>query len=139
MTRPEAEIAGEVSSLDGLDRMALQRRWQESFSHTAPPRLSQILMAKCIAHNIQVRAYGGLPVRTIRALKAAAKAGDTESISPGTGTHLIREWNGVLHEVIVERDGYVWQGKQYRSLSAIARAITGVRWSGPRFFGLKNR
>ncbi len=97
-------------------------------------------MAKAIAYDIQAKALGGLSARTIRALKAAAKPGAAPAAAtrpPGPGTRLIREWNGILHEVEVLDDGYLWRGQRHRSLSAIARAITGTKWSGPRFFGLK--
>ena len=96
-------------------------------------------MEKAIAYEIQVRAYGGLSARSIRALKAAAKqeAVPASRRPPGRGTRLVREWNGVLHEVEVQDDGYLWRGQWYRSLSAIALAITGTKWSGPRFFGIK--
>jgi hypothetical protein len=98
-------------------------------------------MEKAIAYDIQVRAFGGLSARTIRALRAAARADSRPALNglPGCGTRLVREWNGVLHEVEVLEDGYLWRGKRHRSLSAIARAITGTKWSGPRFFGLKGR
>jgi len=71
-------------------------------------------------------------------LRAAAKADGRSGVSklPSRGTRLVREWNGALHEVEVLEDGYLWRGARHRSLSAIARAITGTKWSGPRFFGL---
>ena len=132
-------IDREIAALDALDRSALLQRWQSAFGHEAPPRLSRPLMEKAIAYEIQVRAYGGLSARTIRVLKAAAKpeamAGSRRS--PGRGTRLVREWNGILHEVDVRDDGYLWRGQRYRSLSAIALAITGTKWSGPRFFGIR--
>ena len=83
--------------------------------------------------------FGGLPARTRRALKAAVKA-DGKAASPpipGRGTRLIREWHGRLHEVEVLDDSYLYRGERHRSLSAIARAITGTKWSGPRFFALR--
>lgn len=132
-------IEREIAALDALDRSALLQRWRFAFGREAPPRLSRSLMVKAVAHEMQVRAFGGLSPRTIRALKAAGKP-EATSISrrlPGRGTRLVREWNGILHEVEVLDDGYLWRGQRYRSLSAIALAITGTKWSGPRFFGIK--
>lgn len=132
-------IEREIAALDALDRPALLQRWRSAFGREAPSRLSRSLMVKAVAHEMQVRAFGGLPPRTIRALKAAVKrATVTVPRRPqGPGTRLVREWNGVRHEVEVQDDGYLWRGKRHRSLSAIALAITGTRWSGPRFFGIK--
>ena len=97
-------------------------------------------MAKAIAYEIQVKAFGGLPTRTKRALKVTAKAdGKAAPPIPGRGTRLIREWHGRLHEVEVLDDGYLYRGERHRSLSAIARAITCTRWSGPRFFSRQVR
>jgi hypothetical protein len=95
-------------------------------------------MQKAIAYEVQAKVFGGLPARTRRALRDAAKAHGRSGVSklPSRGTRLVREWNGALHEVEVLEDGYLWRGARHRSLSAIARAITGTRWSGPRFFGL---
>lgn len=132
-------IDREIAALDALDRSALLQRWRSAFGREAPPRLSRALMEKAIAYEIQVRAFGGLSARTIRALKAAAKP--TTALpshrSPGSGARLVREWNGALHEVDIVDDGYIWRGQRYRSLSAIALAITGAKWSGPRFFGIR--
>jgi Protein of unknown function (DUF2924) len=109
-----------------------------AFGRDAAPRLSRALMEKAIAYEVQVKAFGALPARTRRALREAAKADGRSGISnlPSRGTRLVREWNGALHEVEVLEDGYLWRGARHRSLSAIARAITGTKWSGPRFFGL---
>ncbi len=136
----DPSIEREVAALEGLDRSDLLRLWRSAFGRETSPRLSRTLMAKAIAYDIQARALGGLSGRTIRALKAAAKpeAVPAAATRPsGPGTRLIREWNGILHEVEVLEKGYLWRGQRHRSLSAIARAITGTKWSGPRFFGLK--
>ncbi len=140
MTVDEAAgIERDIAALEGLDRTALLARWRLAFGREAPPRLSRALMAKAIAYDMQVKAFGGLSARAIRALKAAAKPGSAPAATqlPVRGTRLVREWNGVLHEVEVLDDGYLWRGQQHRSLSAIALAITGTKWSGPRFFGIK--
>ena len=133
-----AHIEHEIAVLDALDRSALLQRWRSAFRREGPPRLSRPLMEKAIAHDIQVKAYGGLSARTIRALKAAAKpVMSAASRSPSRETRLVREWNGVLHEVDVMEDGFLWREQRYRSLSAVALAITGTKWSGPRFFGIR--
>jgi hypothetical protein len=143
--KPTALMAGmadhverELAALAEMDRSALLERWRMAFRRDAPPRLSRALMEKAIAYDLQVKAFGGLPARTRRALRAAAKADGRSSLSklPSRGTRLIRGWHGTVHEVEVLEDGYLWRGERHRSLSAIARAITGTKWSGPRFFGL---
>ena len=140
MTAPgKGDVEQEVVALAGLERTALLDLWTSAFGSDVPPRLSRALMEKAVAYEIQAKAFGGLPVRTKRALKAAVKA-DGKPASPplpGRGTRLVREWHGRLHEVEVLDDSYLYRGEGYRSLSAIARAITGTKWSGPRFFALR--
>jgi Protein of unknown function (DUF2924) len=131
----------ELAALAELDRTALLERWRMAFGRDASPRLSRTLMEKAIAYDLQVKALGGLSVRARRTLRAAAKTDRKSALSklPSRGTRLVREWHGALHEVEVLEDGYLWRGERHRSLSAIARAITGAKWSGPRFFGLVAR
>ncbi len=134
-----AGIKREIAALEVLDRSALLQRWRSAFGRDVPPHLSRTLMEKAIAYDMQAKVFGGLSGRTIRALKAAAKP---EAVAasrklPGRGARLVREWNGILHEVDVVDDGYLWHGQRHRSLTAIALAITGTKWSGPRFFGIK--
>jgi hypothetical protein len=135
-----SRIEREIAALEELDRSDLLARWRLAFKKDAPPHLSRALMEKAIAYELQVGASSSLSPRTIRALKTAAKTGGPLSGSslPARGTRLVREWNGVLHEVDVLEDSYLWRGERHRSLSVIARAITGTRWSGPRFFGVRN-
>jgi hypothetical protein len=133
------DVDERVAALADLDRTALLGLWVSAFGPDVPPRLSRALMEKAIAYEIQAKAFGGLPVRTKRAIKAAVKA-DGKVASPpipGRGTRFIREWHGRLHEVEVLDDSYLYRGEGYRSLSAIAQAITGTKWSGPRFFALR--
>jgi hypothetical protein len=131
-------VERELEALADLDRTALLERWRTAFGRAAPPRLSRALMEKAIAYNVQVKAFGGLSARIKRSLRAAAKVDGSSTLRrlPSRGTRLVREWHGALHEVEVMEDGYLWRGARHRSLSAIARAITGTKWSGPRFFGL---
>ncbi|MCB1390266.1 MAG: DUF2924 domain-containing protein [Rhodobacteraceae bacterium] len=122
--------------IETLDRAALCAAWAEVFGTTVPRGLSAPMMRRFLATEVQTRQHGGLPKRIVRALQQEAPT--RASASPGlkTGGRLMREWNGVTHVVEVTGDGYLWNGARYRSLSAIAQAITGAHWSGPRFFGL---
>lgn len=136
----ESEVARKIAGLAELDRESLITRWRAAYG--APPRkLSRALLEKALAYEIQCRAFGGLSGAARRALRAAAttKGKSTGPRSLNPGARLVREWNGVVHEVDVAGDGYIWRGERYRSLTAIARAITGTKWSGPRFFGLSGR
>ncbi len=101
-------------------------------------------MLRAVAHRLQEKAEGGLSKAALRRLArlAGLNGGDTQPTPPSlprlkTGSRLIREWHGVTHSVTVLDDGCDWHGNRYASLSQIARAITGARWSGPRFFGLR--
>src|SRR3546814_9513656 len=110
----------------------------------APPkRVGRDLLLLAVAWKIQEQAYGGLGSPTRRRLAELAKAlerdgdvGRTRVARLRPGARLVREWRGETHTVIVHDDGFEWQGRRWRSLSLIARLITGVQWSGPRFFGL---
>ena len=138
-------VEQQLAELPHLDREALQSRWETLFGHPAPTRVRRDLLRRVIAYRIQEQAYGGLKPGTVRQLRRMAedlKSGCTPTASPTTflrpGARLMREWNGDTHVVDVTPDGFIWRGKGYRSLSVIAREITGARWSGPRFFGLKD-
>jgi hypothetical protein len=137
----ESEVAREIAGLDELDRESLIARWRAAYGAPPPRKLSRALMEKALAYEIQCAAFGGLSGAAKRALRAAAttKGKSTGPRSLNPGARLVREWNGVVHEVDVGGDGYVWQDQRYRSLTAIARRITGTKWSGPRFFGLTGR
>ncbi len=103
-------------------------------------------MIRGITYKLQERALGGLSksiLRKLESVNARAGSGDarkpTPPISLKPGTRLVREWRGVTHTVLVHADGVEWNGRRYRSLTIVAREITGARWSGPRFFGLRKR
>ena len=104
-----------------------------------PPGLSPALLVRVLAYRLQAEALGDLNRETARALDRMAGQGGSEVVpfpdqrASQPGTILVREWQGTLQLVMC--DGYVWNGKAYRSLSEVARAITGTRWNGPRFFG----
>ncbi len=130
--------AREVAGLRGLARRDLVERWIEL--HGSPPikTMTEDLLARGIAYEMQVRQIGGLTPAEKKALGALARG--RSNPSPGTlkaGTRLYRSWRGVTQEVLVLESGYSWRSKSYASLSQVARAITGTRWSGPRFFGLQ--
>ena len=120
----------------------LRKEWRRLY-RSQPPRLSRDLLVRAIAYRIQELRYGGLSKATRRKLAALvqARGSGAEIAKEGAqriraGARLVREWNGRTHTVTVEEEGFTYAGRNYRSLSAIAREITGARWSGPRFFGL---
>jgi hypothetical protein len=140
------DISEILKALPGMDKATLCKKWQELFNKTAPKHLRKEFMVRIIAYKMQEEAFGGLSTTTRRRLKQIAislKNGndkpnvDLRPIKPGT--RLIREWRGKTHTVSVAETGFEFQGSRYRSLSEIARLITGTRWSGPLFFGLKPR
>ncbi len=134
---PRSAIA--IKDMQNLDRDALLGAWRDTFQAPPPKGLSAPFIRRFLAFELQARRYGGLPKSLQRELKArtAPKNHATPELQPGG--RLIREWNGLTHTVDVVQGGFVWRGERYRSLSAIARAITGARWSGPRFFGVKDQ
>lgn len=148
MGRPTTshELESEIAALVGLSRSELAERWRKLCRADPPKGLSRRLLARGIAYEMQAKCYDGLKQATVRRLLAIAGGAGSDdharraaTAAPRTGARLVREWNGVSHVVDVLEDGYVWNGERHRSLSAIARAITGARWSGPRFFGLSAR
>ena len=136
----------EISDLAGFSRAGLIEHWQELYGCNPPKGASMTFMVRAIAYELQAKYYGGLRSAAKRQLDkiAGSKTGDEVEgarrvpvLDPGA--RLVREWNGVTHTVDVTNDGFEWRGEAYGSLSAIAREITGARWSGPRFFGLNER
>ena len=136
-----------VAALKSTATPDLKAMWRALFESEAPPYNRRFLESR-LAYRIQELAYGGLKPETVERLEALGEQLDGGNIvlrrtraddRPIAGTRLIREWQGVEHTVTVLHDGYEWQGRPYRSLSAIARAITGTRWNGWVFFGLKNQ
>ena len=127
-----------ITDIETMERPALIAVWSEAFGTPVPKRLSSPFLRRFLAFEVQVQQFGGLPKGLAEKLARATKE-KAESRSPALkpGGRLIREWNGVTHAVDVAEGGFVWGGQRHSSLSAIARAITGARWPGPRFFGLK--
>ena len=127
-----------VTEIEAMDRAALIAAWDRLIGSPVPKGLSQSFLRRFLAFDVQSRRYDGLPKGFVRSLEQQAdRATPKSAIGPAPGGRLLREWNGITHVVDVTDTGYRWNGKSYRSLSAVARAITGARWSGPRFFGLR--
>lgn len=137
-------LARELADLPALDRNVLIEKWRTLYG-TEPPCGSQNkFLMHAISYRMQEQASGGLKPATRRFLEKAAQDNASRqqilpSISIKPGTRLLREWHGVTYEVVIMEDGVQCNGKCYRSLSEVARAITGTRWSGPLFFGLKKQ
>ena len=144
-TSRDLEMARRLEALSDLTPDELRKEWRRLY-RSQPPRLSRDLLVRAIAYRIQELRYGGLSKATSRKLAALmqARGSGAEIVIEGpqrirAGTRLVREWNGRAHTVTVEEEGFTYAGRNYRSLTAIAREITGARWSGPRFFGLTNK
>ena len=141
----EETLDAEIARLDGLGLHELRGLWRQRLG-TPPQHVSADLTRRRLAYELQVREYGGLKPETRRRLRQYYKAfkanpHHTPSSNLGLkpGIVLAREWNGTEHRVTVLEKGFEHRGEQYRSLSQVARRITGSRWSGPAFFGLKRR
>ena len=127
----------QLEDIGSMTRAALLDAWQDVFQTPAPKGLSRSMMSRFLAFEIQVQAKRGLSRNSQRALaKPRDKANKRLSSTLKPGGRLLREWNGVTHVVDVTATGFAWRGRDWRSLSAIAKEITGAHWSGPRFFGL---
>ena len=142
--KPAAEtLAADLAALPKLSLPELKQRWEDQYGTVCPARMSRVLLVRALAYRIQEHAMGGLDRVTRRRLArvtedlAAGKTHTTPTPRLKPGTRLLREWHGVVHEVIVLERGVEYRGKSWPSLSTVAREITGTRWSGPRFFGLK--
>ena len=132
-----------LSRLPKLDIHELREEWRFLYKANASPHLSRELLIRAVAYRMQEVALGGLrpePQRQLRQIAQELKqTGEAKRFRPQLkpGTRLMREWQGRTYEVVVLDDGFSWQGTRCKSLSAVARKITGTAWSGPLFFGLK--
>jgi hypothetical protein len=135
--REPAAIAAEIDRIRSLRLDALRRQWRLVFGRVPPAGLSKDLLGRMIAARLQERAFGGLDRDSLRFLESLARHQRPPRRQLKPGTVLVREYQGRRHIVTTVRDGFDWQGTTYPSLSAIARAITGTAWSGPRFFALQ--
>jgi hypothetical protein len=131
------DLSVALGRLEQSSRYHLAELWASYFGKAPPPRTSWALMIRAVAYKLQEQALGGLSATTRRLLSedGAKPARPGRMLRPGTV--LIRQWQGAAHHVTVGEHGVVYRAKPYRSLSAVARLITGARWSGPRFFGLR--
>ena len=146
MTKPDP-IPARLAALKTTSTLELKVQWRELFD-SEPPAFNRRYLESRLAYRIQELAYGGLKPETVKRLETLGEQLDGGNITlrriradlkPITGTRLIREWQGVEQVVTVTAEGYEWQGRPYKSLSSVARAITGTRWNGWIFFGLKSR
>jgi hypothetical protein len=144
--RNDVEFRAHLDHLAQLGAPELRAEWTRVYGRPAPRRISRDLLLRGIAYRIQEQMYGGLKPATIKRLKqiaAALKDGRDLPEAPKRelqpGTRLLREWKGQTHIVEVLADGFAWRGQTYRSITKIARLITGMSWSGPVFFGLRDK
>lgn len=131
-------LEAELAALSSLSLADLRRRWQ-SATDKPVPRVRRTLLQLALAWELQAALHGGLPRRTEQRLAYLAGRDAPDQVA-APGMRLVREWGGELHTVVIDAEGRVcWKGQTWRSLSEVARAITGTRWSGPAFFGLKQK
>lgn len=147
MTSSNSSIDVQIASLDAMPRADLVERWKKKYKHPPPKGVKRRLLERAIAYQLQSRKFGRLKSETSKKLLAIATGAnsslDHKTTQTGShqgtlkpGSHLVREWHGKPYQVMVTDKGFEWDGEEYTSLSAIAKAITGAKWSGPRFFGL---
>ena len=141
---PPADVLRRLAALKTAPATELQAQWRELFGKEAPPHNRAFLQSR-LAYRIQELAYGGLKPETLRRLEVLGEQFDGGNPTkrrvraeerPVSGTQLVRNYRGVDHTVTVLIDSYTWEGRPYKSLSAIAKAITGTNWNGRMFFGL---
>jgi Protein of unknown function (DUF2924) len=131
------ELGIALAGLARASRDRLAEHWAEYFGVAPPPRTSRSLLIRAVAYKMQERALGGLPPAIRRLLSNDGPAPARRSRVLRPGSVLVREWHGVGYQVTIIDNGVLYRGERYRSLSEVARLITGSRWSGPRFFGVK--
>jgi hypothetical protein len=145
-------IIAEIAHLRSLDLAGLRACWRSTLGRTAPNHLPKHLLFRILAYRLQADRLGDLDKDTLRRLERTSASGADDALGaspsrrgPSTGralrpgTILMREWQGVPQRVMVLADGFAWKDKVHRSLSEVAFAITGTRWNGPRFFGLRDK
>ncbi len=140
------QIAVKLAALSDMSHANLRAEWRRLFRSHPPRHIRGDLLVLAIAWKIQENAHGGLTAAEIRRLtriaddlKAHGRPSNDTAIRVKPGLKLVREWRGETHDVLVLENGFEWNGQCWRSLSAIAREITGTPWSGPRFFGLQRK
>jgi hypothetical protein len=147
----KTSVEDEIAHLRGLELGGLRARWQSVFQRPAPAHLTRHLLFTVIAYRLQADRFGDLDHQTKqvldrtvaketgRAMSARLASFDQKRTELSLGTVLVREWDRQSQRVMVMADGFAWNGQTYDSLSKVAFAITGTKWNGPRFFGLRDR
>lgn len=142
----KADLDAQLERLPRIKTRELRVLWGETFGISPHPKLRRELLIPILAYRLQERSLGGLKPSTMGRLRAIVsemgegkRAATVSRLGPRPGTRMVRQWQGKLHEVVTLENGFMYDGHKYRSLSEIARVITGTRWSGPAFFGLKRR
>jgi hypothetical protein len=150
-TLTKTSVEDEIAHLRGLDLKGLRSRWQSVFRRPAPAHLTRHLLFGVIAYRLQADRFGDLEHATLQvldrtvakeerpAMSARLASFDQKRTELTPGTVLIREWDRQSQRVTVMADGFAWNGQTYDSLSKVAFAITGTKWNGPRFFGLREK
>ncbi len=140
------QVAEKLAALPRMSKADLRAEWRRLFRSQPPPRLGRDLMVLALGWKIQEKAHGGLTLAEKRRLtqiaddlKVHGRPPPRSAIRLKPGAKLIREWHGKTHHVLVLDEGFEWNHRSWRSLSVIAREITGTPWSGPRFFGLQHK
>jgi hypothetical protein len=141
----DARLDEQLAALGTMSSAQLRDEWRSVFREPAPA-MSPDLLARGIAYRLQERVFGGLPASTKREIKRLVRdyekngsVGAAPEVQLKPGTRLSRDWGGRTHHVLVMDEGFIFQDRQFNSLTQIAHAITGTNWSGPRFFGLRRR
>jgi len=143
MEKAAISLAETLARLAAATIFELRGEWRRLHRMPPPMRLSRDLLLRGITYKLQERLLGGLSRSLLRKLEGVSVESEARSahkpppISLKAGTRLVREWRGVTHSVLVQAQGFEWNGRRYRSLTVVAQKITGAHWSGPRFFGLR--
>jgi hypothetical protein len=144
----EHTISEQIAALPAMNKQQLLVIWKDNFGKAAPPHLRKQLMVPLLAYRIQEREYGGLSHAARKRLRELAESFESKSPqkervitddAAENGSRFVRSWRGEIHEVLVKPDGFEYRGQLYGSLSKIACEITGTRWSGPLFFGIRKQ
>jgi hypothetical protein len=147
----DASLATVLAGLEGLELEGLRRQWRNHLGGEAPAHLPRWLLLKVLGHRLQIAAFGDLDKRVRRLLRDEADAEGSQNSAPfdrrdaqtrdgialRPGALLVREWRGKLERIMVLEEGFAWNGRNFGSLSQIAKAMTGTNWNGHRFFGLR--
>ncbi len=132
-------LAETLISIGAMNVEHLRNYWRETLASDPPAAFSRDLLARAISYRLQAAALGDIGASTARLLRSLGKPGVEAPRRVKVGSVIIREHQGVVHEVLVVQGGFCWQGRTFDSLSTIARKITGTNWNGPRFFGLRSK